>query len=899
MPLSRLIAVCWIAFFGLSGCIHFEVLQARHDAEQLFAEGRTEEIIDLIDKMIVRVEDELGPDHWYLGEGYDTLARLHAYVHNDFELARVYFERALEIRTKALGPEHPDTLETINFTGYLYQVTGDLPRAEAHFRKALTLRTKVLGPDHVDTADSQVYLANLNLLQGRYAEAEALLQEAVKHEARKISGRHPTPGESHALLGSLYYDLGDLPRARRYYGEALAIMEDVFAPGHTELASRYDALARVSFREGKYDEAEKLGNQAFRIYREKFGRNHGFTGDSLRFLGRIEGARGNEGEAREYLSQALDVYETVLGPDNYRTLSGKFSIAWSHARAGEFEQAAALCEEILASPRLPAVKELEWNVLLLYSLMLGRTDRQNTAILFGKRAVNILQGLRAGIASMDEALQKAFVVDRDLAFRNLASLLVEEGRLPEAQQVLRMIKEQEHFEYVRRNAARGPIRETTASYTAPEQSWVSRYEEISDSVAKIGTEYEALLKQKKAGKEPVDESRLERLRDDLKVAKRGFRAFLAELMRELESGSTRRAVEIGRKNLDDLKALQGTLRDLGEGVVLIHYLVTERQLYAIVTTSRVQIVRKVAIERAELNRKVSKLAAAFADYRQDPLPQAKSLYDLIFAPIADDLRQAEARTLMFSLDGVLRYVPMAALHDGRQYVVENYEVVLFTEAAQSKLIRGSARQWSLAGLGLTRAVEGFSPLPAVADELNSIVRTDSADREGVMPGVVYLDESFTEKALVDVLEAEYPVLHVASHFVFEPGTERDSYLLLGDGNILSLAHMLDQDLDFNSVELLTLSACQTALGSTGADGREIEGFGWLAQRQGAKAVLATLWPVADRSTAEFMNSLYGNLQSGAMTKAAAMRNTQIEFIRSDDYGHPSFWAAMILMGNWL
>ena len=167
-----------------------------------------------------------------------------------------------------------------------------------------------------------------------------------------------------------------------------------------------------------------------------------------------------------------------------------------------------------------------------------------------------------------------------------------------------------------------------------------------------------------------------------------------------------------------------------------------------------------------------------------------------------------------------------------------------------------------------------------------------------MPGVIYLNENFSQEAIESALEDEYPVLHVASHFVFKPGTERDSYLLLGDGGRLSLAEVLDNDLDFNSVTLLTLSACQTALGSAGADGREIEGFGWLAQRQGAKAVLATLWPVADKSTATFMSTLYRHMQTGALTKAAAMRKTMIEFIRSEDFSRPVFWGPFILMGNW-
>ena len=106
-------------------------------------------------------------------------------------------------------------------------------------------------------------------------------------------------------------------------------------------------------------------------------------------------------------------------------------------------------------------------------------------------------------------------------------------------------------------------------------------------------------------------------------------------------------------------------------------------------------------------------------------------------------------------------------------------------------------------------------------------------------------------------------------------------------------------MDFNSVDLLTLSACETAMGGATADGREIEGFGWLAQRQGAKSVLATLWSVADDSTGEFMSELYRLRQQEHINKAAALQRAQIGFIESSDYAHPFYWAPFILMGNWL
>ena len=110
--------------------------------------------------------------------------------------------------------------------------------------------------------------------------------------------------------------------------------------------------------------------------------------------------------------------------------------------------------------------------------------------------------------------------------------------------------------------------------------------------------------------------------------------------------------------------------------------------------------------------------------------------------------------------------------------------------------------------------------------------------------------------------------------------------------------MNDEDFDFNTVDLLTLSACETAMGGTKANGREIEGFGGFAQRQGAKAVLATLWPVADRSTGLFMRKMYKLRQEKNLTKAEALRQAQITFIRSKRYNHPFFWAPFVATGNW-
>jgi CHAT domain-containing protein len=171
---------------------------------------------------------------------------------------------------------------------------------------------------------------------------------------------------------------------------------------------------------------------------------------------------------------------------------------------------------------------------------------------------------------------------------------------------------------------------------------------------------------------------------------------------------------------------------------------------------------------------------------------------------------------------------------------------------------------------------------------------------------------------------------LASHFKFEPGTLEGCFLVMGGGTRLSLAELLEGGYHLSDVDLMTLSACQTAVGGTDAEGREVECFATLIQKQGAKAVLATLWPVADRSTAHFMEQFYARRTVQGLTKADALRQTQLAFIhgveiasapaegRAPDrglvisdqrrgpsrasersYAHPFYWAPFILMGNWL
>lgn len=206
-------------------------------------------------------------------------------------------------------------------------------------------------------------------------------------------------------------------------------------------------------------------------------------------------------------------------------------------------------------------------------------------------------------------------------------------------------------------------------------------------------------------------------------------------------------------------------------------------------------------------------------------------------------------------------------------------------------------KWHVAGLGLTKAIGEFPALPSVRAEIQNIVRTDSRS-SGILPGEAYLDEQFSANRLKVAGRQGFELLHIASHFRFSPGTEANSYLLLGDGQHLTLGDIRTQGYRFDRVDMLTLSACDTALGG-GRDekGREIEGFGVIAQQQGAKSVLATLWPVSDASTAVLMSDLYRRRQILNLSKSEALRKSQIALLEGK-YPHPFYWAPFILMGNW-
>lgn len=274
------------------------------------------------------------------------------------------------------------------------------------------------------------------------------------------------------------------------------------------------------------------------------------------------------------------------------------------------------------------------------------------------------------------------------------------------------------------------------------------------------------------------------------------------------------------------------------------------------------------------------------------LPIAQQLYDWLIRPVEEDLANSGTKTLVFVLDGPLRNVPMAVLNDGQQYLLEKYSLAL-TPGLQLVDPRPLQKdQLNVLTAGLTESRQGFSALPNVLPELQQIQQE--------VQSRVLLNESFTSPGFQEAIATNpASVVHLATHGKFSSELE-ETFILTWDDRInINQLNTLLQTADLtqtNPIELLVLSACQTAAG----DRQAALGLAGIAVRAGARSTLATLWQVSDEATAILMDEFYRGLNNTASTKAEALRQAQLKILEIPEFRrHPYYWAPYVIVGNWL
>lgn len=275
--------------------------------------------------------------------------------------------------------------------------------------------------------------------------------------------------------------------------------------------------------------------------------------------------------------------------------------------------------------------------------------------------------------------------------------------------------------------------------------------------------------------------------------------------------------------------------------------------------------------------------------------QSQQVYNWLIKPIESQLQNSGVKTLVFVLDGALRNIPPSALYDGKQYLVEKYAIAL-SIGLQLQNPKPLVRQrLNALTAGLTQPPPGyneFSPLPAIKTELNLIAQAGVSTTS-------LLDQQFTKQAWISKVNAvPFNILHLATHGQFSSRADQ-TFILAANGpiNVIDFDSIL-RTRDENkpeAVQLLVLSACQTAAG----DNRAALGLAGAALKAGARSTVASLWQIDDESTAQFVGAFYTQLKNANMSKAEALRLAQLQLLKHPNYSSPSFWSAYVLIGNWL
>ena len=298
-----------------------------------------------------------------------------------------------------------------------------------------------------------------------------------------------------------------------------------------------------------------------------------------------------------------------------------------------------------------------------------------------------------------------------------------------------------------------------------------------------------------------------------------------------------------------------------------------------------------------------------ANAYQEPSQQ---IYDWLIQPFAEDLKTANIETLVFIQDGILRSIPMTALYDGKTFLVEHYAIASTLSLTLIEPTQLEVRSLKILGFGITKAsaVAGstfFDPLNYVKTELTEITKMLPGSKE-------FIDEAFTIDRLKQELKQNaFPIIHLATHGKFGIDS-RDTFLVTGKQTLTAATSTTkpqnyNEKLTMNQLyqilqttqqgkppELLTLTACETAVGSD----RDALGIAGISLQAGAKSAIASLWQVDDQATAELITQFYQNLNQG-LGRAKALQLAQKSWLQTHTgtRNHPGYWAALTLVGNWL
>ena len=307
-------------------------------ASKYYQEGNYPKALEFYTKALSIREKVLGKDHPDTANSYNNIGLVYSNM-GDYPKALEFYTKALNIREKVLGKDHPDTATSYNNIGYLYSDMGNYPKALEFLTKALHIKEKVLGKEHPNTATSYNNIGNDYYYMGNYPKALEFHTKALNIREKALGKDHPTTADSYNNIGNDYSDMGNYPKALEFHAKALNIKEKILGKEHPNTATSYNSIGSAYYYMGNYPKALEFYTKALNIREKVLGKDHPDTATSYNGIGSVYSEMGDYPKALEFHTKALNIREKILGKDHPDTATSYNNIGYVYDRMGDYPKA--------------------------------------------------------------------------------------------------------------------------------------------------------------------------------------------------------------------------------------------------------------------------------------------------------------------------------------------------------------------------------------------------------------------------------------------------------------------------------------------------------------------------------------------------------------------------------
>jgi CHAT domain-containing protein/uncharacterized protein HemY len=739
---------------------------------------------------------------------------------------------------------------TLVWIGRVYSALGEKQKALDFYNQALPVFRAV--------GDRGVEAATLNNIGSVYSDLEEK-QKALDfyNQAlpilRAVGDRG---GEAKTLnnIGLVYDDLGEKQKALDYYNQALPVFRAVGDRG-VEAATLNNIGSVYSDLEEK-QKALDFYNQALPILRAVGDR--GGEAKTLNNIGAVYNALEEKQKALDYYNQALPILRAV--GDRRVEAATLNNIGGVYDALGEKQKALDFYNQALPISRAVGDRGGEAKTLNNIGILYRDTKKPLEAIKNLEQSVDLLLQLRSGVARDN---RQTFLKSAGGPAIALIDLLITENQPEKAFTYANLATVADLADYSRL---------VNAKIANPEaQAAIDKWNQDNRELESLRKDLQQKFSEQLSAK-------VNKLQEDLNKQAEKIRKRFVEIADLFETKPT------------DIAQLQANISP--ETTVIQPVILNNDIALFLLTRDKIKVI-KVPLP-AEFDDLLTKTSESISNRKNaNYLDNLEELHKLLISPLEKEIQATKPKQISIIATGKLRYIPFEALYDGNQYLIEKYPI--------SYLTRLSSRSLQITTTSNTpsaRKVLAFgNPKP------NSPLSLDGAESEvkaiiPIFPGSEYFMNNKATLSNFKTQISRFSILHLATHGCFQKGDctlntggkLKENTLLFADKSW----HIQDAGLlGLQNVELVTLSACQTSL-NTNSNGEEISGLAYLFERAGSKAVIATLWGVADKETKEIMVEFYQNLKQG-MRKDEAFRQGKLSQIKNNV--HPFYWSPFVLIGD--